>query len=107
MEKNSVAIILLYAHIKTRLFLFSINVFEGVDSESAIHFFRPALETPDNPEKTIFFRIIEVFRYRTKKIVLQHLFRQVKKPFSITSSIRKITANPEYHQLYCMPISPQ
>ena len=26
----------------------------GVDSKSEIHFFRPALENPYNPEKTIF-----------------------------------------------------
>ena len=26
----------------------------GVDSKSEIHFFRPALENPDNPEKTNF-----------------------------------------------------
>ena len=39
---------------KTRLFLFLINVFWGVDSKSAIHFFRLALENPDNPEKKIF-----------------------------------------------------
>ena len=28
--------------------------FSGVDSKSEIHFFRPALENPDNPEKTNF-----------------------------------------------------
>ena len=34
---------------KTRLFIFLINVFWGVDSKSAIRFFRSALENPDNP----------------------------------------------------------
>ena len=28
--------------------------FGGVDSKSAIDFYRPTLENPDNPEKTIF-----------------------------------------------------
>ena len=48
-------IILLYAHIKkTHLFLSLINVFWGVDSKSAIPFFRPALEKTDNQKKTNF-----------------------------------------------------
>ena len=38
---------------KTR-FIFQVNVFWGVDSKFEIHFFRPALENPDNPEKTNF-----------------------------------------------------
>ena len=39
---------------KTRPFIFETNVSWGVDSKSEIHFFRPALENPDNPEKTNF-----------------------------------------------------
>ena len=38
---------------KTRLSFYNKH-FWGVDSKSAIHFFRPALENPDNPEKIIF-----------------------------------------------------
>ena len=86
-----------YKKKKTLLFLFFMNVFWDVDSKSAIHFFRLALKNPNNPEKTIFFRIIEVFRCSTKKNGLQNLFRQVKKPYINTSSIRKITANPKIH----------
>ena len=48
----SVAILSYYftlcTHKKTHLFSFLINVFWGADSKSAIHFFRPALENPDN-----------------------------------------------------------
>ena len=47
-------IILLYARTKTRLFIFLINVFWGVDSKSTIRFFRSALEDPDNPENNEF-----------------------------------------------------
>ena len=44
--------------IKNTFFLFLINVFWGVDSKSAIRFFLPALENPDNLEKNNFFRLI-------------------------------------------------
>ena len=47
-------IILLYVHITNTSFSFYNDFFWGVDSKSAIHFFRPALENPDNLEKTTF-----------------------------------------------------
>ena len=39
---------------KNTSFYFFNKLFWGVDSKSAIHFFRSALENHDNPEKTIF-----------------------------------------------------
>ena len=87
--------------------------FWGVDSKSAIHFFLPALENPNNPEKINFFRIIEVFRCRTKKMDFSICFGRSKKKtliprqFGKLPLIRKTTvANPEYHPLYFMPILP-
>ena len=47
----------LYTHKKHVFFL--IICFLGVDSKSGIHFFRPALENPDNPE--IFFSLLSRF----------------------------------------------
>ena len=55
---NKNGIILLDAHMKIHAFsFFLINVIWGVDFKYAIHFFRPALENPDNPEKTNFSKL--------------------------------------------------
>ena len=51
----------------------------AIDSKSVIHFFRPVLETPDNPEK-INFSGLSKFSGVGVKNGLQHLFWQVKKP---------------------------
>ena len=81
--------------------------FWGVDSKSAIHFFRLALESPDNPEKKNFpdYRGFPVSDYkngldfsicfgRSKTSLL--ILRQ----FGKLPLIRRSTvANPEYQQL--------
>ena len=97
---------------KTRLFLFLTNVFWGVDSKSAIHFFRPALENPDNPEKANFSGLSRFSGVGLKKMDFSICFGRSKNPLLIPRQfgklplIRKTTvAIPEYHQLYFMPIS--
>ena len=50
-----------------RLFLFLTNDFYCADFKSAIRFFRPALETPDNPEKTNFSGMSRFSRVGLKK----------------------------------------
>ena len=81
---KNVGIILLYAHIKNTSFHFLMNVFLGVDSKSGIHFFRLALENPDNPEKSIF-PDYRSFPVSEEKYRLQNWILQVNKPFIIMS----------------------
>ena len=109
---KSVYTILLYAHIKKTFFSFLMNVFWGVDSKSAILFFWLALENPDNPKRQIF-RIIEVFRCRTNKWTSafvsagQKALLLIPRQFGKLPLFRRSTiANPEYRQLYFIPISP-
>ena len=95
LNKIYFGIILLYAHVKKHVFFFFlINVFWGVDSKSAIHFFRPALENPHNPEKT-FFPDYRGFLVSDYKNGLQHLFRSFGRSKNLidTSDYWKITAN--------------
>ena len=97
---------------KTHLFLFLMNVFWGVDSKSAIHFFRPALENPDNLEKNNFSRLSRFSGVGLKKWTSAFVLEGQKTlliPW-ITGKlplIRKTTvANPKYHQLFFMLILP-
>ena len=106
--ESNLGIILLYAHIKNTSSSFLNKCFLGVDCKSAIHFFRLALENPDNPENTKISGLSRVsgvglkkmdFRIcfgRSKKSMAKKVWRKVYN-FINTSSIRKTTFNPKIH----------
>ena len=73
------------------------NVFWGVDSKSAINFFRSAMENPVNPEKINFSGLSRFFGAGLKKWTSAFVWAGQKKNFINASSIRKITANPKIH----------
>ena len=84
--------------------------FWGVDSKSTIHFFSAGTGNPRQSGKYNLFRIIEVFRCRTKKMDFSICSGMSENPllmpreFGKLPLIRRSTvANPEYHQLYFMP----
>ena len=88
------------------------NVFSSVASKSEIHFLWPALENPDNPKQK-HFPDYRGFPESDEKSGLQNWFLQVKTPLLIPPQfgklpliLRSTVANPEYHPLYFIHISP-
>ena len=84
------SIILLYANKKNTSFFFLINVFWGVDSKSAIRFFRSALKNTDNPENTDFSGLPRFSGVGMKKWTSAFVSAGQKYPLSIIRQFGKL-----------------